>query len=1207
MAQLVSTVGDGSGKTAAQIVSEEVINTLAREKRAPVPPGVDVGGRADSSTGSSSSSTNTGNTNNGDAIANNPNAARERDALAAAAATAARELGINIDQQQRENIGRVQEGAADAVANRPLPAWRMRDVNPGNYGVYSTAIKVARKSGDASVVFGVLSLIRRDPAFGTAEGDTEQLYAGYKPPLTRVDRSRIKELIPMLFLAKHDPYPTVKDVMKRLWDMLVTPEYQRFVLSIPLQNKIIDFLGSNLISPVWRDREASCAALEIFLVQRSWPQLRPRINLLWSGGMAVLDDVRDSTRLAALGYVKVLSDQILRACDPAESSQERVIECAAIMLPVLMDRGLVAPTPEGRGVALGLLVRIIKAAKNMLEPWLPRLVSVLVEAMSALEPQTLQYMSFHTARLHISEEELEQKRMHLSQHSPMQEALDGCLNSLSKGTLPETVFVLCEQLSRGVGLTTRAAAAQALSFLAEKYPGELGPHSARAFSEAVSLLLSAPSMAPSLRHSLIACLGALGKVINPNALETAVRRLISSYNSLGRETRDQSAAVIAACIQQIINRCSSQLIDHDVWTALLACVYVGTFDGDTKSRDTWAAVWGETLSQSGAGNKGTALKRTLRPVLSTVSQYLHDLSWTRRSHGLAILDDICRSLPGEQVSPNVGPVIKDLLLLLPGKIWAGQGQVLALLSQLVAKCENCLDCAAAGDVVLLSVSRAAEGAASADSTANSPTQAVLSLADLLVWKLRAEKGDAELLTATNDAIDVTRRWAVSMRGLLALLVNEAGRGDRTYRLEAAAAVAALPWSKLLATQAGAAVFEEALPLLAATVGISPFVPPAMVAMLASQAGKETDASKVSGPSIKTVQQQIRDKTRPSTYKKKESSLSLFGGRYVESSSASAVGAGPGPSNENKRKFADTRTTAISVSNGDGCVALHNPLTRGAIYGIGAAPGTSLGSTSCAIAAAADSVTPNSSIPPTGTDTGAVTAAAAAAPASTSQHADQAAASDDMVLAEDFQIEVTAELPLYEPTSTVEEFEPETSAAEDEKEEFFSSTGLRIPVSSDPAFRVKFLECLVAGWPKRAESEQIVSARGPIVAWACASIASDAWSVRKTTLELLKVVLGDESYKASAAELELVLVAISAGSGDRNVKVRLSALHCLDSFLNVQCKRRAASSALSASSAHTVRNILRTASTDTEPAMLQAGMQLQADWLQLQADWLQLSN
>ena len=51
---------------------------------------------------------------------------------------------------------------------------------------------------------------------------------------------------------------------------------------------------------------------------------------------------------------------------------------------------------------------------------LVRITSVLIESMSALEPQTFQYMQFHTARLNISERELEEMRLKLSSHSPMQ-------------------------------------------------------------------------------------------------------------------------------------------------------------------------------------------------------------------------------------------------------------------------------------------------------------------------------------------------------------------------------------------------------------------------------------------------------------------------------------------------------------------------------------------------------------------------------------------------------------------------------------------------------------------------------------------------------------------------------------------------------------------------------------------------------------------
>ena len=161
---------------------------------------------------------------------------------------------------------------------------------------------MARKSGDASVVFGVLALIRQEPAFGSVDSDTQSVYLTYAPPVASVRADKLEALIPMLFLARFDPYISVRDVMRALWDMLVTHEYQIQFRTV-LQEQVVDYLCQQLTCTNWRDREASCAALETYLVQRSWSVLRPRLLALWNGGMSVLDDVRDTTRMAAIGYV----------------------------------------------------------------------------------------------------------------------------------------------------------------------------------------------------------------------------------------------------------------------------------------------------------------------------------------------------------------------------------------------------------------------------------------------------------------------------------------------------------------------------------------------------------------------------------------------------------------------------------------------------------------------------------------------------------------------------------------------------------------------------------------------------------------------------------------------------------------------------------------------------------------------------------------
>ena len=195
-------------------------------------------------------------------------------------------------------------------------------------------------------------------------------------------------------------------------------------------------LVRSLSSPQWRDREAACVALEGYLPLRPWSIVRVHCEALWLAGLSTLDDVRDGVRQAAMGMMKALAEQVLRASNPDEiqasdpTSALVLDDAIALAMPLLLDKGIVASSIEARGFSFGMLVKIIKIARAALKDWLVRLVGVLVESMSALEPQLLQYMQFHTARLQISEEELETMRLRLAKESPMQEALDGCLQAL---------------------------------------------------------------------------------------------------------------------------------------------------------------------------------------------------------------------------------------------------------------------------------------------------------------------------------------------------------------------------------------------------------------------------------------------------------------------------------------------------------------------------------------------------------------------------------------------------------------------------------------------------------------------------------------------------------------------------------------------------------------------------------------------------------
>lgn len=126
--------------------------------------------------------------------------------------------------------------------------------------------------------------------------------------------------------------------------------------------------------------------------------------------------------------MKSLTEIILKRCDPSDpetlrlsrSDRLTVQSTLDVFVPLLLRKGFQAASEVARIYSIGLVVRLVETSKSYLRPWLPDLINIIVEAMSALEPNTLQYLQFHTARMQVSGDELENFRIQLAQQGPLQ-------------------------------------------------------------------------------------------------------------------------------------------------------------------------------------------------------------------------------------------------------------------------------------------------------------------------------------------------------------------------------------------------------------------------------------------------------------------------------------------------------------------------------------------------------------------------------------------------------------------------------------------------------------------------------------------------------------------------------------------------------------------------------------------------------------------
>lgn len=97
--------------------------------------------------------------------------------------------------------------------------------------------------GEKSVLFGLLSLIRSDPSFGS--GQTTGLFEVYKAPDITMTDEKLSGIIPMLYAARFEPNITLRELVRSLWDKLIPVGTSKVIVSAHLE-VIIKYLSSKV-------------------------------------------------------------------------------------------------------------------------------------------------------------------------------------------------------------------------------------------------------------------------------------------------------------------------------------------------------------------------------------------------------------------------------------------------------------------------------------------------------------------------------------------------------------------------------------------------------------------------------------------------------------------------------------------------------------------------------------------------------------------------------------------------------------------------------------------------------------------------------------------------------------------------------------------------------------------------------------------------
>uniref|UniRef100_A0A8K9XT93 Ecm29 proteasome adaptor and scaffold n=1 Tax=Oncorhynchus mykiss TaxID=8022 RepID=A0A8K9XT93_ONCMY len=485
----------------------------------------------------------------------------------------------------------------------------------------------------------------------------------------------LPQLVPRLYRYQFDPNLGIRTAMTSIWDALVTDKnmVDKYLKEI-LQDVI-----SNLTNNIWRARESACLALNDLIRGRNADDLIDHLEEIWETLFRVLDDIKESVRKAADITLKTLSKVCTRMCESSGLAAQRTV---AVLLPTLLDKGIVSNVPEVRSLSIQTLVKVSKTAGNRLKPHAPRLIPALLEALSVLEPQVLNYLSLRATEQEKSA--MDAARLSAAKSSPMMETINMCLQHLDVSVLGELVPRLCELLKSGVGLGTKGGCASVIVSLTVQCPQDLTPYSGKLMSALLNGIHDRSSVVQK------AFSFALGHLVRVSRMGSSVEKLLLKLNTWYLEKEEPVYRSSCALTVHAISHYSPDVLKgHAVVALPLAFLGMHQAPGpdEEKGESHDATLWNEVWQEHVPGSFG-GIRLYMTELIDITQKALQSQSWKMKAQGAAAMASIAKQQTGSLVAPHLGMVLSALLQGLVGRTWTGKEELLNAIGSVVSKCSG---------------------------------------------------------------------------------------------------------------------------------------------------------------------------------------------------------------------------------------------------------------------------------------------------------------------------------------------------------------------------------------------------------------------------------------------------------------------------------------------------------------------------------------
>lgn len=537
----------------------------------------------------------------------------------------------------------------------------------GKLSTYKELCNLANEMGQPDLIYKFMDLANYQASLNSKRGAAFG-FSKIAKQAGDVLEPHMRELVPRLVRYQYDPEKNVQDAMAHIWKSLITDSKKTI-------DEYLDLIFEDLLvqsgSRLWRSREASCLALADIIQGRRLSQVSKYLRRIWTVTFRAMDDIKETVRKSGDSLCRSVSSLTIRLCDISLTPSSDASETMSIVLPFLLAEGIVSKVSSIQKASIDMVMKLSKGAGGAIRSHLPDLVSCMLECLSSLEDQRLNYVEMHAANVGIQVEKLENLRVAVSKDSTMWETLDLCIKVTDKQSLETLIPRLAQLVRSGVGLNTRVGVASFITLLVQKVADDIKP-----FTSMLSKLLFRATLEEkrgAAKRSFAAACAIILKYGSPSVTQKLIEDTVALH--LSEKNSQVSCAVL---LKSYANLAADVLSGYHA--AIIPVIFMSRFDDDKDISTLYEELWEDNSTSDRA-----TLQLYLQEIVFLICNCFSSSSWASKRKSAKATIKLCEAM-GESLSPSHQLLLECLLNEVPGRFWEGKDVILHALASLCSSC-----------------------------------------------------------------------------------------------------------------------------------------------------------------------------------------------------------------------------------------------------------------------------------------------------------------------------------------------------------------------------------------------------------------------------------------------------------------------------------------------------------------------------------------